>query len=288
MSTSPSTAKTYGIAFMLLSGLLLSSHDGLSKYLSEFYTIVFILWVRYWAQTGIMVVSFAPRLGKRLLKTDHLGWQVLRGLLLIGNSLLFVTGLRYLPLAEATGVIFLAPMMVMVVSALYGEYIRPAQWILACVGLGGVLLIVRPGGDVFSSAALYPFAAAICFTAYQFITRRLARTDHAATTNFYTSLVGALAMTVAVPFFWQEPKLFDLGLMFILGVLAMGAHFLLTKALGYTSAAELAPFTYMQIIFAGVIGWLAYGHVPDSWALVGMALVVLSGMASAYIQRRLT
>ena len=275
-----------GIIFILMSGLLLATHDGLSKYLSQIYPIVFILWVRYWVQTSLMVVSFAPRLGKQFIHTQHLRWQILRGLCLIGNSVLFISGLRYLPLAEATGVIFLAPLMVLVISALAGERVRPVQWVLGGVGLSGVMLIVRPSGEVFNWAALFPLSAAVCFTAYQLITRRLARTDHPATTNFYTGLVGALVMTACVPFFWTLPTTEHFLQMLLLGCLAMGAHFLLTKALGHASAATLAPFTYMQIIFAGLVGFIAYGHVPDHWALAGMTLIITSGMLSAYIQRR--
>ncbi|EIK51881.1 MAG: DMT family transporter [Pseudomonadaceae bacterium] len=276
----------YGVLLILLSGLLLASHDGLAKYLSELYPVFLVIWARYIAQTVLMTLLFVPRMGSRVLRTRRPWTQLLRGLSLVGVSLLFINGLHYIPLAEATAVIFLTPVLVTIASALLGERIGRSQWIAVGFGLLGVLIIVRPGSALFTPAALLPFGAALSFTLYQLVTRRLATSDHPVTSNYLTSLVGCAVLSVLVLFNWRTPTLHDATLMAALGGMAMLGHLLLTQAFRYASAAMLAPFTYGQIVFAGIVGFFAFGHAPDGGALLGMAIIIASGLGMAYVQRR--
>ncbi|TLX60711.1 EamA/RhaT family transporter [Stutzerimonas nosocomialis] len=275
-----------GVLLILSAGFLLAGHDGLSKHLSSLYPLFMVIWARYLSQSLLMVALFAPGMGRSIYRTQRPLLQLLRGLSLVGVSLLFIAGLHYIPLGEATAVIFVTPVLVTLASALLGERISAGQWLAVSVGLVGVLIIVRPGGALFSPAALLPLAAALCFTAYQLITRRLAGTDHPVTSNFLTSLVGAVLMSVPVVWQWTVPSLVDGLLMAALGAIAMTAHLLLTHAFRFASAATLAPFTYGQIVFAGVVGLLAFGHRPDAGALVGMAVIIASGLCMVCVQRR--
>lgn len=275
-----------GVLLILVSCLTLASHDGLSKYLTQLYPVFLVIWARYLSQTALMIALFAPRMGRRVFRTLRPKLQVCRGLSLISVSMLFISGLSYIPLAEATAVIFLAPLMVTIASRLLGEQVSRAQWLAVGCGLVGVMIIVRPGGALFTPAALLPFGAALSFTVYQLITRRLSATDHPVTSNFITSLVGSLVMSVLVIFNWQTPTLHDALMMAALGAMAMSGHLLLTNAFRFASAAALAPFTYSQIIFAGVVGMIVFGHTPDLGAMVGMAIIILSGLVMAYVQGR--
>lgn len=276
----------YGVLLILLSGMLLASHDGLSKYLTQLYPVFLVVWARYLAQVVLMFGLFTPRMGTRVFRTLRPWPQLLRGLSLVGVSILFISGLRYIPLAEATAVIFLTPLMVTLVSALLGEKVSRSQWIAVAFGLLGVLIIVRPGGALFTPAVLLPFGAAISFTLYQLLTRRLAGTDHPVTSNFLTSLVGCAVMSVLVLFNWRTPTLHDATLMASLGAMAMAGHLVLTQAFRYASAATLAPFTYGQIVFAGLVGFIAFGHTPDLGAMAGMAVIIASGLCMAWVQGR--
>jgi len=161
-----------------------------------------VIWARYVAQTVLMTALFVPRMRQRVFRTLRPWPQLLRGLSLVSVSLLFINGLHFIPLAEATAVIFLTPVLVTVASALLGERINPSQWIAVGFGLLGVLIIVRPGSALFTPAALLPLGAALSFTVYQLITRRLAGTDHPVTSNYLTSLVGCVALSVLVIFNW--------------------------------------------------------------------------------------
>jgi len=275
-----------GVLLILVSCLVLATHDGLSKHLTLLYPVFLVIWARYMAQTVLMAALFAPRMGRRVFHTLRPGLQLCRGLSLVSVSMLFISGLSFIPLAEATAVIFLTPLLVTIASALLGEHVSRSQWLAVGCGLIGVMIIVRPGGALFTPAILLPFGAAVSFTLYQLVTRRLSATDHPVTSNFLTSVVGSLVMSVLVIFNWQTPNLHDALLMAALGAMAMSGHLLLTNAFRFASAATLAPFTYAQIIFAGVVGFFAFGHVPDLGAILGMTIIIASGLCMAWVQGR--
>lgn len=276
-----------GIALMVVATFMFASHDAMSKYLSGFYPIILIVWARYLVHTLLMAGIFLPQSGLRVLRTRRPLLQVLRALCLLGVSLLFTTGLMFMPLAEATSVIFLAPLLVTALSGpLLGERVSIGQWVAVSVGFMGVLIIVHPGGDLFTPAVLLPLSAALCFSLYQLLTRRLSTVDSATTSNFLAGLVNTLVMSALVPFFWYVPS-FQHGLMMLaLGGLGMAAHLLLTHAFRHAAPALLAPFGYVQIVFAGLLGLLIFGHTPDLTTLAGILVICLSGLAAAWQNRR--
>lgn len=283
---STSQRPLYGVLLVLCAGLLLASHDGVSKYLTQIYPLIMVIWLRYLVQTVVMVFLFFPKMRWVILHTRRPWLQLVRAISLLSISLLFIGGLRYIPLAEATAVMFLAPLIVTVLSALVlHEKVSTGQWWAVSIGFLGVIFIVRPGGELFTPAILLPFTASFCFAIYQLITRRLASTDHAVTSNFLSGLFGTLALTLLLPgeYTLAVPAL-DIMFMLLLGILAMTAHMLLTIALKYSSAATLAPFSYGQIIFAGIVGYFAFAQIPDALAILGVAIISCSGLAVAYLQ----
>ncbi|MCU1723228.1 DMT family transporter [Pseudomonas sp. 5P_5.1_Bac1] len=191
-----------GILLVVVATFLFSSHDAMSKYLSGFYPIVWVVWARYLVHTLLMLGIFLPRAGLRGLRTRRPGLQAARALCLLGCSLLFTKALQYLPLAEATAVNFLAPLMVTALSMpLLKERVTRGQWLAVLASFVGVLVIVHPGGALFTPAML-------------------------------------------------------------------------------------APFSYCQIVFAGLMGIVLFGQRPDLWGMTGIAVVCLSGLAAAWLQRR--
>ena len=273
-----------GALLILASGLLLAINDGLSKYLTQAYPVILVVGIRYLAQTALMTILFVPRMGRRVFVTQRPWGQFFRGVSLVVISVLFISGLRYIPLAEATAVIFLAPLIVTVISALFGEHISRSQWGAVVLSLLGVLLIVRPGSALFTPAILLPFGAALSLAIYQLLTRRLAGTEHPVTSNFFASLVGAVVLSCLVIFNWRTPSATDVGLIVALGGVTTLGHLLLTNAYRFASAATLAPFTYGQIVFAGGVGYFAFDQTPDLGAIFGIGMIILSGLGIAYIQ----
>ena len=277
-----------GIALICMAVLLLASHDTLSKYLSGFYPIVMVVWARYVVHTLLMLVIFVPRSGfSAVVRTKRPGLQLLRALCLIGTSLFFTTGLRYIPLAEATAVNFLAPLLVTALSVpLLGEQVTRNQWLAVLAGFVGVLIVVRPGGALFTPAILLPLASALCFGFYQLLTRLLSGIDSPTTSNFLTGILNSLIMSALLPFFWSTPTLVHGLFMIGLGTCGMLSHMLLTQAFRHAAPAMLAPFSYGQILFAGMYGYLIFDHTPDSFGIVGIVVICLSGLTAAWAQRK--
>ena len=148
-----------------------------------------------------------PRYRSSLVRTERLGAQLLRGLLLVCGSIFFVSGLKYMPLAEATSIAYLAPLLVTLMSVVFlKEKVELARWIAVLCGFIGVLTIIRPGSSVFSWAVLLPIGNAIVFASYQILTRRLAGLESPYTSIFYAGLVGTVLLSAIVPGVWTTPQ----------------------------------------------------------------------------------
>ncbi|SEQ75562.1 Permease of the drug/metabolite transporter (DMT) superfamily [Azotobacter beijerinckii] len=275
-----------GIGQIVLATALFAGHDTLSKHLGGIYPVVMVVWARYAVHSLLMLGLFAPRHGRALLRSRRPGLQLARALCLLGSSLLFTAGLRFIPLAEATAVNFLAPLLVAALSApLLGERVTPAQWLAVGVSFVGILCIVRPGSELFDPAILLTMGSACCFAGYHLITRKLSGIDDARTSNCLTGLLNCLALSALLPFFWTTPRLEHALLALGMGSFAMLGHLLLTHAYRHAAPTLLAPFSYAQIVFAGLVGYLLFGNLPDAFAQLGMALICASGLAMAHLQR---
>jgi len=277
----------HGILLILAASLVLAGHDGIAKHLALSLPLIMVIWARYLSQSVAMLLLFGPRRGRSIVRTHRPLLQLARGLCLVGVSLLFISSLRYLPIGEATAVLFLAPLFITALSAtLLRERVSAAQWGAVVMGLLGVVVIVRPGGALFTPAALLPLAGALCLAVFMLLTRKLSETDDPVTCNFLSSLVGSGLMSLLVPFNWGVPEGRDGLLLCVVGGVAMCGHLLLSHAYRHASAATLAPFTYAQIVCAVLVGFVVFGHLPDGFALLGIAIVIASGLLSLWGQRR--
>jgi len=154
------------------------------------------------------------------------------------------------------------------------------------VGLAGVLMIVRPGSGVFTWYSLLPLGTALCNALFQVLTRMVAGVDKPYTSLLYGSLVGAVVLSMLVPFFWQAPQgLWHWSLLLLIGVLATLGHLALIRGFDYADASLLAPFTYTQLVWVMLLGWIIFGDFPDGWSLIGMAVIVASGIYIVNRQR---
>ncbi len=258
---------------------MFSSMDTLAKYLLRTYPVAPLIWARYFVQFAFILVVFGPRMGMGLVRTKHPALQSLRGLLLVCSTAFFYLSLKFLPLAEAAAISFVGPVMVTALSGpLLGEKVGRRQWIAVMLGFLGVLIIVRPGGAVFSPVVLLPLICALFFSLYQIATRKVAGRDDSMTTLFFGALVGAVALSVALPFMWQTPTLLQGVLILCVGLLGGFGHWLLIRAVEHASPMALAPFVYVQLVWSTTLAWLAFGDFPDGGTLSGMAVIILAGM----------
>lgn len=288
--SAPLTGTTHtvrGIVLIIAAVSTFAIMDTTAKYLSRTYPVPAIVWARYFTQTLIMLVVLGPRLGLDLLRTRRPDLQLARGITLALATLLFFSALSLMPIAEASALNFVSPLLLTALSVLLlRERVAPAAWLAVAAGFAGVLVIIRPGGGVFSPAALLPLGTACCFAAYQIMTRQLAGVDSSFTTLFYSAIVGTALMSLVVPFFWHPPETVVHGLLLaMLGVLGAVGHFVLIRAFHHAAASVLAPFVYSQLVAALILGYAVFGDFPDGWSLVGMAIIVASGVFVALRNR---
>lgn len=275
-----------GIMLACCAFMIFASFDGLSKYLADSQNVIILVWIRYLSQTLLLGIWVLPRYGLGVLRVNCPTLQIVRGMALLSISVFFIFALAQLPLAEATAVHYLAPLLIVLLAVpILGERLCLKQCVPVLIGFTGVLIIVRPSGGLMTPAILLPLSSAVCFALYQLLTRRIGTRDGAATTNFVSGLIGTVLMTLALPWFWDGlPAWPELLMMCAGGVLALVGHTLLTVAFQYSSPVLLAPFSYLQIFFAGIFGLVIFDHAPSVGALIGMSVIACGGLYSAWLQ----
>ncbi len=273
-----------GILLILLAVLLFACMDTAGKYLMTKYSVPLVASVRYLINLSLLTMLMAPRHGPALWKTRRTGLVALRGVALAFATFFAGLALQRMPVGEAVSIIYLQGFGVMLAAGYFlKERISPAGWIAAAVGFAGVLLIARPGGALAPLGVLFALVCASVSVVYVLLSRTLASTETTMAMLFHVAVAGALLFGVMLLFNWQSFSftLFDLGLLLFIGVASLAGHFLLTSAYRLAPASMLAPFNYFHIAFAVIAGWLVYAHVPDGWALIGMAMIAASGAAIA-------
>lgn len=286
------TAGIRGILLMMTAGLSFVLMDATAKYLSQTYPVVQVVWARYLFHMLTLPLFFGGLRWAAVVQTPRLGLQLLRSLLLLGATFFFFLAVKHIPLAVATAIGFVGPLLVTALSVpLLGETVGPRRWAAVILGFAGVLVIIRPGigmtsGGIHWAMAL-PLLVAVCFALYQISTRILSRTDGWKTTLFYSASVGLVAMTTLVPFHWRTPDPEGWAWMVLLGLLGGFGHLMMIKAFTAAPASTLAPFTYLQLVWSTAIGLLIFGDFPDGWTLVGAAIIAASGLYVLYRERRL-
>lgn len=269
-----------GILLMSAAVLLFACMDAISKHLTRFYPVSFILALRFLAFTLLIAAVKGPRMGLGLIKTARPGIQVLRGLLLPAASMFFVLAMRTLPIAEASAITFVAPLLITLLAVMFlGERVGVRHWLAMLAGFGGVLVIIRPGSDLFTWAALLPLGAALSSAVYQVLTRRVAGLESVYTSVFYPGFVGMLAFGLTLPWTWTPVQhAGHLALLLLAGLLGAAGHLLMIKAYDCAPASRLAPFGYSQMIWATIAGYGVFGSFPDFWSLVGIAVLAAAGI----------
>ncbi len=235
-----------------------------------------------------MLVWLAPKMGTGMLYTRQLRMQLVRGCLLVGSSLCFMTALKYLPLADATALNYTTPTIVIVLAIVFlGERLTLPRIAFVVAGLTGMLMIVQPGAELFKGTSLLALGSAGCYAVYQITTRMLAGEDPRVTL-FYPALIGALLMTFVWPWYGSRIDVtwIDIVLLATIGILGTIGHFLFILAFQRAPASALTPFTYLQVVFATLIGWLVFEDFPDALTLAGMAIIVGSGLILTWHERR--
>ena len=275
-----------GIALILLSSLFLGTSDVTSKYLSATLPSIEIAWIRFLVFALIMVPAMVPGSPLYAMQTTRPAFQLLRGVALVVSSLFFITGLGFLPVAEASATGFVAPLFVTALSVVFlGESVGLRRWLATAVGLIGVLIILRPGSNAFHPAALFSIVSAFAWACTLIMTRMMSGTDRAITTMTYSSIAGVCILTALVPLVWVAPSWHDILFGIFIGVASTAGQWIVVLAFRYADASVLAPFSYTQLVWVSILGFIIFGEVPDIWTVTGAAFIVASGLYTAHRER---
>ncbi|MEQ1901330.1 MAG: DMT family transporter [Devosia sp.] len=281
-----------GILLIACATLSFAFADTLTKHFAAIYPVPVVVAIRYLVNVGLLAILLLPRLGALLWQANRIGLVLARALCLSVAALTMAWALRVMPLGETVAIVYLGPFLVMLLAMpLLGERVSTVGWAGAAFGFVGVLLIARPGGSLDPLGVTFALINAGVSTAYHLLTRLLSRTETTVSMLFHTAWVGAVIFSVmAIPYVPDfSPPLFDLALLLLLGALMTLGHFLFTAAYREAPASLLAPVNYLHLVWASGLGFLAFGHIPEFWSLVGIVMVTASGAAVAlntHLQRR--
>jgi drug/metabolite transporter (DMT)-like permease len=263
---------------MIAAIFCFSIMDATVKALAPNVGVLPTLWARYAGQMLLVFVLVLPRL-KTLVRTKYPGFQFFRSLLLMSATACFFTGLSLIPLSDAAALMSTNPMLITLGAAIFlGEKLGVRRIGGIVAAMVGALIIIRPGTDVFSAAALFPLGAAVCYSAYALLTRRVGADEDVWTSLFYTGFVGTVLLSILVPFQWQTPSASDVGLMVIVAIAGTTGQLALIRAFTKGEAAMLAPYSYTGLAFAAFWGVIFFSEIPDFWTVVGSLVIAAAGL----------
>lgn len=263
--------------------------DTVFKYLTQRFPVPLLVWARWTVQALVIAAWLVPKVGVAgIVRTRKLTAQLFRGGVLITSSLCFYAALKNLPLAEATAINYITPVLVTILAVvLLDEQMTRMRVAFVLAGFVGMLLVVRPGSSLFQGAALLPLGSAWFYAMFQITTRKLADEDWRPLL-FYPALVGTLAMACLLPFLdWPTTiEWLDVAMIVAGGLMGSLGHYLFQQAFQRAPASAITPFTYMHLVWATLAGWIAFASFPDAWALTGMAVITGSGLLIALHEQR--
>ena len=278
-----------GIALMILTTMVFSVQDGVSRHLAGEYNVLMVVMIRYWFFAAFVIAIAKRHAGgiRAAARTEQPFIQITRGLLLSFEICVMVAAFTILGLVESHAVFTCYPLLVAALSGpVLGEHVGWRRWAAIGVGFVGVIIILQPGASVFDIRALIPLLAATMFAVYGLLTRYAGRRDSTATSFFWTGAVGAAAMTVLGVWFWEPmsgPDWIWMGCLCLTGV---AGHWLLIRCYEAAEASAVQPFAYLQLVFAAMIGVSVFGETISANVAIGCAIIVAAGLFTFWRERQ--
>jgi drug/metabolite transporter (DMT)-like permease len=276
-----------GIAFLVFGVGLFSLMDASGKFLVGDYSVFQIVAVRGAVSVAILAPLLFREHGVNLLRANRPVRLILRSALGVAAMLIFFTGIRYLPLADATAIGFSGAIFMTVFSAVFlHEKVEWQRWAAIIMGFAGALVVAQPGADTFHWAGLLMLLCAFLYAGMMTMTRVLARTESNATMVFYHSVFSTFVGFVALPFVWVTPGWNEWMLMIGMGVLATAGHMIFAQAFREAPVSVLAPFEYTALVWASLLGFFVWGDVPGPNVWLGSIILIFAGLYILYRETR--
>jgi len=264
---------------MTLATILFAGKDVLAKMTGGYYSPVVIIWAQVTFMFAIWFPYVVYRYGWDWLIPKPFGWQLARGLSVVAGIGLFYWAILLIPLADATAMAFTAPLIVTALSPwMLGEKVGPRRWGAVIVGFLGALVLLRPAFSGDSLGYVIAFSTGLLLGFYYTSNRKLATAAPPLVSVAYGAYFGVILLSPVIPFYWSAPRAEDWGLISGFAVIAAAGQTCLILAFQFGQASLVAPFHYMQIVAATILGFLFFAEFPDTLTWAGVAIVVSSGL----------
>lgn len=272
-----------GIGLMAAAMLLVPTLDGIAKALSATHSPLYISCARYGFASLFVLPWALARRGRRFLPREDLGAHALRTFFAAATMCCFFSAIAFAPLADVTSAYFVGPILASVLSVLVlGEELTARRIAALALGFVGAVVIVNPAGGI-NPGLLLGVAAGAFFALYAITTRKTRGSDPIATLAFQC-LFGSILLFPLALWNWSLPAADELGLLFLMGLISGVCHFMTINAFRHAEASLLAPLSYLELLGAAIIGYVAFGEVPGLRVFAGAALIVAGGLI--LVQRR--
>ncbi|MET0065165.1 MAG: DMT family transporter [Candidatus Thiodiazotropha sp.] len=269
----------WGVVATVTACVLLAAMDGLGKWLMRDLPMPQVVWARYFFHTIMVGAVFSLRDGLDFIRPRRPGLQLVRAACLMGVTLSLYWAIQSVPLADATAIVFFAPVLVTLLAGiLLKEPVGVPEWLAVGLGFVGVLFIVRPGFREADPALLLACLAAVWLALYFVLTRALKGYDSEQTTLFHTTLTGAVILSLLLPLWWHAPTPAEWFFLVLMGVLGASGHFLLVKAFHLASASLLSPYLNAQLVAAAIISMVFFNDQLEWSFFLGSFLIVGAGL----------
>lgn len=273
-----------GIAIMAFAVIAFATNDAWVKHLTATFDPLQVIWARYAGHALLLLPVLVLLARRRRLRVAQPGLQIARGALMLISTTFATYAYAALPLADLTALGFSGPLAATVLAIpVLGEHVGIRRWTAVLVGFVGVLVVVRPGTAAFDPAALLIVTGSCCWALGFVVTRRMATGDGATAMLLWTAAIGFLGSTAMVLPVWETPDFWGGAQLLGMGGFNLFGQYLLIRAVAYAPASAVVPLTYTQLVWATLIGFIAFGSTPDRWTIVGAGVIVASGL---YVWRR--
>ena len=270
----------YSIYAMVLAVFMFAMMDTVMKLLSQRYPAIQVAALRSLTSLPLIVVYVGVKVGYGGILTIRWPLHILRAVLGIAMLSLFAFGIRKLSLAEAYSIFFIAPAIITALSVWFlKERVNVARWIAIGVGLGGVLVVLRPSGAGFLTiGGLAVLGAAAMYAISAITVGILARTDRSEYMVFWLMVMMSLGASLLAAPGWVAMSMTDAPLLLGLALTGFIGQLAITEAFARGDASSVAPFEYTALAWAVGLDWLLWQTLPDGWTMVGAAIIIGSGM----------
>ncbi|MDR3376653.1 MAG: DMT family transporter [Ancalomicrobiaceae bacterium] len=269
-----------GIGFMCLAVMCFAALDSTAKWLSHSLPVLEVAFLRYLGAFVLIAVVMNPWRAPQAWRSDKLWLQTLRSLSLLGSTVGNFMALRTMQLADVMAINFAVPFLVAILAGpLLGERVYARQWIAIAFGFAGVLVVTRPGSAPIDAGLLWALGGMLCNAYYAVSTRQLSNVDSASSMLLISAGLATVLLAPTLPAIWVWPTTnMQWIAMGIMGIFATISHFFVIRAYTLAPAPVVAPFSYSQMIWTSLLGYIIFADVPGIYTLIGAAIVVASGL----------